>query len=229
MGWLPTSLLSRPSEVALDLGKQLASGALFHHSWVSLRRLFIGFAVGSVLAVFFGALVGLSRRAERILAPTFSILAPVPVSAWIPLIIILFGIEELSKVSVIAVGTFFLVFFGTVEGIRSVDNRLVEVALMYGKTRWQLLIYILIPSACGSIIRGMRSALGLGWILLVVAEVIASSDGLGWLMWDARNFSRPADLVVGMIAVGALGALTDFLLAHLQKRLMFWNRTFVGQ
>ncbi|MFM8274774.1 MAG: ABC transporter permease [Gemmata sp.] len=228
-GRLPPTLVAPPSAVVADAARMTADGTLPRHAWVSLRRLTAGFVVGSVLAVAAGTLVGLSRAAERVLAPTVGVLAPVPVSAWIPLIIILVGIGEASKVAVIAVGTFFVVFFGTVHGIRSADPKLVEVARVYGKGSATLVTDVLLPSALAPILHAMRAAVGLGWVLLIVAEVIASSDGLGFLMWDARNFSRPDDMIVGMVTVGLLGAATDRGLAAVQRWLLFWRPTFEGQ
>ena len=228
-GRLPPTLVAPPSAVLVNAARMTADGSLPWHAWVSLRRLVVGFVLGSVLAVTVGTLVGVSRSAERLLSPTIGVLAPVPVSAWVPMIIIVFGIGEASKVAVIAVGTFFVVFFGTVHGIRSANPKLVEVARVHGKGSATLLTEVLLPSALSHIFQAMRAAVGLGWVLLIVAEVIASSDGCGFLMWDARNFSRPEDMIVGMVTVGLLGAATDRGLAAVQRRLLFWIPTFEGQ
>lgn len=227
-GWLPVSILAKPSEVLLSAVKLVGGGALFRHAWLSLRRLFLGFLAGLLPAFCAGTLVGYSRFTERLLAPTIALVAPIPVTAWIPLLIIVAGVGEASKSSVIAIGTFFPVYFGTVNGIRMGDPKLVEVARIYEKGPFKTLTHVLWPSALDSIFLGMRAALGLAWVLLIVAEVIASSDGIGWLMWDARNFARPADMIVGMITAGLLGAGTANTLSYLQRRLLFWRPTFKG-
>lgn len=93
----------------------------------------------------------------------------------------------------------------------------------------QLIVEILIPSAMPSILHGFRTALGLGWVLLIVAEVIASTEGLGWIIWDSRQYGRADEMIAGMIAIGATGALTDWCASMIQRRLLFWSRTFEGQ
>src|SRR6266568_6068414 len=207
-GWWPRTLIAAPSDVIVDLARLLVNGKLAIHALVSLRRLFSGYLLGSSIAIFLGAIVGLSRRTEQAVSPTIQLLAPIPVVAWIPLLIILFGIGEANKTAIVAPGTFFVVFFHTVQGIRDTDKKLVEVAYVHNKTSSQLVTEVLLPSALPSILTGLRVALGLSWILLIVAEVIASSEGLGWLIWDSRNFSRADDIIVGMIAVGVLGKLS---------------------
>lgn len=227
-GWWPRTLIASPFDVALDFIHLFGNGMLIHHTLVSLSRLTIGFLLGAGTAVLFGSVVGLFRLAERLVSPTIQILAPIPAIAWIPLLIILFSIDG-ARIALIAVGTFGPVFFSVVHSIRSVNPHLVEVAYIYNKTRWEILWKILLPAALPSIFGAFRVALGLSWILLLAAEVIASSSGLGWLIWDSRNFSRPDDMIVGMIAVGILGALTDRSIAILQSRVLRWRSAFQGQ
>lgn len=229
IGWWPRTLVASPSQVVLDFIHLAVNGSLPFHAYVSVRRLLTGFLFGAAAGVLCGAIVGLSRLAERVIAPTIQLLAPIPVVAWIPLLIILFGIGELSKTAVITLGTFFIIFFNTVQGVRSTDKKLVEVAYVFNKTPTQLVTGVLLPSALPSIFTGLRVALGLSWILLIVGEVIASSDGLGWLIWDSRNFSRPDDMIVGMISIGILGKASDQALLLAQSRFLRWRHSFQGQ
>ena len=226
--WWPPTLIAAPSEVVVNFFRLAVDGDLFFHSSVSLQRLLLGFLVGSTAGIFLGALVGLSRVIERAVEPTVQMLAPIPVVAWIPLLIILFGIGEASKVALIAVGTFFLIFLQTVQGIRGTDEKFIEVAAVFNKPTRRLMTDVLLPSALPHILTGLRAAFGLSWILLIVAEIIASSAGLGWLIWDARNFSRPDDMIVGMIVVGILGKLSDQALVALQTWLLRWRQSFQG-
>ena len=145
------------------------------------------------------------------------------------ILIILFGIGEASKIILIAIAALFIVFINTVSGIRSADKKLVELAQVYKKPDKDLITKILLPSAVPSIMTGMRIALGLSWILLIAAEVIASSKGLGWLIWDSRNFSRPDDMIVGMITISILGKLSDMALISLERKLTKWGKTFEGK
>ena len=229
VGWLPSSLIASPYKVLVSAVRLLSDGSLLRHSFISLQRLFVGFTIGSILGILTGIVVGFSRLGERLFGPTLAVIAPIPVTAWIPLIIIVAGIGELSKSLVISIGVFFPVFFGTYNGIRSADPKLLEVANIYGKSSMQILRQVLLPSAMSSILQAMKSALGLAWVLLIVAEVIASSAGLGWLMWDARNFARPDDMIVGMITAGLLGAATGGLLSWVHQRVLYWRPSFEGQ
>jgi sulfonate transport system permease protein len=236
--WWPRTLIAAPLDVLVDLGKLTWSGELLAHARVSLYRLVGGFFLGTGLAVVLGSLVGLSKSAERMVAPTIQALSPVPPTAWIPLVIILFGIEELSKTVLISIGAFTVVYFSTVQGIRGADQKLVEVAATLQKPRRDLIFYVLLPSAAPSILTGMRVALGLSWILLIAAEMIGAKMvsastrqeglGLGWLIYDARNFSRPDDMIVGMIAIGLLGKSSDMLMAWLERTVLQWREAFKG-
>jgi sulfonate transport system permease protein len=237
-GWWPNTLIPTPVAVVEDLWRLTRSGELPAHSYVSLTRLVLGYGLGSALGVLVGTAVGVSRGAERLLGPTLTALAPVPPTAWIPLLIILLGIEERSKVALITIGVFTVVYANVVQGIRGVDRQLVEVAEVFEKPRSTLVAYVLLPGAAPAIFTGMRVALGLSWVLLIAAEMISarmvSIDarlhglGLGWLIQDARRFGRMDDMVVGMITIGLLGALTDRLLRRLQDVALTWRRTFEG-
>jgi sulfonate transport system permease protein len=225
-------------DVLKDFAKLAWSGEIFSHAWVSIGRVLGGFVLGTILAVALGSLVGLSSIAERMVAPTIQALAPIPPTAWIPLLIILLGIGEMSKLALIAVGTFSVVYVSTVQGIRAVDQKLVEVAMMLEKPRRDLVFYVLLPGAAPNIMTGMRVALGLSWILLIAAEMVAAKMvsastrteglGLGWLIYDARNFSRADDMIVGMIAMGLLGKASDMMMARLERQLFSWRESFKG-
>jgi sulfonate transport system permease protein len=226
-GWLPRTLIAAPSDVATDAFRLINNGMLGYHTYVSLTRLVTGFTLGAMLALVLGSLVGIFRLAETLINPTVQLLSPIPVVAWIPLFIVLFNIDG-SRIALIATGTFWTMFFSVVQGIRGADSKLVEVAYLYNKSAADILWKLLLPAALPNIFGALRIALGLSWILLLTAEVIASSSGLGWLIWDSRNFSRPDDMIVGMIAVGLLGALTDRSVALLQSRVLRWRPTFQG-
>lgn len=235
-GLWPNTLIASPSDVVRDFWQLARSGELFAHARISLFRLGCGFAIGSITAVAVGTAVAMSRTVSGALKPTLTALAPIPPTAWIPLLIITLGIEEASKIALIALGAFVVVYTNTVDGIRGTDRQLVEVARVFEKPKPALFMYILLPSAAPAIFTGMRVALGLSWILLVAAELVSARMvsvaarveglGLGWLIYDARRFSRMDDMIVGMVTIGALGALTDYLAARLQRAVLTWRRTF---
>src|SRR3989338_2021399 len=212
-GFLPNTLIASPSQVVKDFFDLAMSGKLLVHSLVSLYRLVLGFAIGTLIGLSLGVMVGTSKFVERLIA----------------LLIILLGIGEASKIGLIIIASFVVVYLNTVQGIRSTDQKLVDVAHVLRKSNKELIKKVLLPSATPHIFTGMRIALGLSWILLIAAEVIASSKGLGWLIWDSRNFSRPDDLFVGIIMIGILGKLSDMALVAIEKELTKWRTVFQGK
>jgi sulfonate transport system permease protein len=204
----------------------LQDGTLAKHALISLSRLSLGFGLGTALGITIGAWIAMSRMVSKLFEPTIAVLAPIPAIAWVPLLIMFFGIGEASKILLIALGTFFVVSTHVIAGIRSTNRDLVELAHVLGKSKWELFCFVLFPSALPEIFVGMRVAMGLSWTLLLVSEIIASSEGLGWLIWDARNFSRPDDLFVGMITVGVLGRLSDMALLAIEKASTSWRSTY---
>ena len=225
-GWVPRSLVAGPVTVAARLAEMIGDGSLAHHVAVSLRRLILGFAIGTTLGVLAGLLVAFRPTAARLLEPTVLALIPIPPIAWIPLLIILLGIGEGSKVALISIGSFCTLFLQSAYGIRTGDRALVEMAETLNKPDRIVLWRVLFPGALPGMLSSMRVALALSWTLLIASEVIASSSGLGWLIWNARNFSRPNDMFAGMVTVGLLGKLSDWTLVLIEARLTRWRRAF---
>ncbi len=228
IGWLPSYQMPAPSEIALTLG-DLAEGPLWKHISASLLRVLLGFAIGASLALVFAAWVGLSREAEAWLEPTFAGLRSIPSLAWVPLLLLWLGIDETSKIVLIAIGAFFPVYLNGVAAIRNIDRKLVEVGQMYGFSHLRLVRRILLPAALPGLFTGLRSGLSLAWMFLVAAELIAATRGLGYLLSDGRETSRPDIVLAAIIVLALLGKLSDGLLAGLEKRLLTWRDTFNGQ
>jgi sulfonate transport system permease protein len=225
---VPSTLIAAPLDVAERLVQLLWNGKLEHQVAVSLGRLAQGFLYGSALGIAIGVAVGASRLASRLIEPSLLTMLPIPAVAWVPLLIVLFGIGETSKVLLIGLGSFCTLYLHTAHGIRSADRKLVEVAHVLGKGRPMLIRRVLFPSALPEIFAASRIAMALSWALLIVAEVIASSSGLGWFIWDARNFNRPSDMIVGMIAIGVLGKASDALLGRIARFATRWRDTYGG-
>lgn len=226
LGWIPRTLIAGPVDVVERFGTLISNGKLITHVTVSLERLLTGFLLGSILGISLGVLVAFRPIAARVAEPTVLSLIPVPPIAWIPLLIIFLGIGEASKIALIAIGSFCTLFIQSAYGIRTGDRMLVEMAQANNKSDAAILRRVLIPGALPGILASMRVALALSWTLLIASEVIASSSGLGWLIWNARNFSRPDDMLVGMMTVGLLGKLSDWSLVRLEARLTRWRRAF---
>ncbi|NWE79166.1 ABC transporter permease [Pseudomonas yamanorum] len=228
IGWLPSYQMPAPSEIAVTL-TDLAEGALWKHISASLLRVLLGFTIGASLALVFAAWVGLSREAEAYLEPTFAGLRSIPSLAWVPLLLLWLGIDETSKIVLIAIGAFFPVYLNGVAAIRDIDRKLVEVGQMYGFSRTRLVRRILLPAALPGLFTGLRSGLSLAWMFLVAAELIAATKGLGYLLSDGRETSRPDIVLAAIIVLALLGKISDGLLAALEKRCLAWRDTFNGQ
>ncbi|OUM08576.1 ABC transporter permease [Pseudomonas syringae] len=228
IGWLPSYQMPAPSDIVLTL-RDLADGALWKHVSASLLRVLSGFFIGASLALVFAAWVGLSREAEAYLEPTFAGLRSIPSLAWVPLLLLWLGIGETSKVVLIAIGAFFPVYLNGVAAIRGIDRKLVEVGQMYGFSRYRLTRRILLPAALPGLFTGLRSGMSLAWMFLVAAELIAATKGLGYLLSDGRETSRPDIVLAAIIVLATLGKLSDGVLAGLEKRCLAWRDTFNGQ
>ena len=228
IGWLPSYQMPAPSEIALTL-RDLAEGALWKHIGVSLLRVLLGFAIGASLALVFAAWVGLSREAEAWLEPTFAGLRSIPSLAWVPLLMLWLGIDETSKIVLIAIGAFFPMYLNGVAAIRNIDRKLIEVGQIYGFSRRRLVRRILLPAALPGLFTGLRSGMSLAWMFLVAAELIAATKGLGYLLSDGRETSRPDIVLAAIIVLALLGKLSDGILASLEKRFLVWRDTFNGQ
>ncbi len=225
LGWVPARLMPPPSEIAATI-VELARRNLAQHILVSLARVGAGFAIGAALAIVVGSLVGLSRRAESIIDPTFQALRAIPGLAWVPLLLLWLGIDELPKITMIAIGAFFPVYLALISGIRNVDRKLVEVGEIYGLTGTELVRRIFIPAALPSLFTGLRASLSLAWMFLVAAELIAATAGLGYLLTDGRETSRPDIVVASIIILALLGKLTDAILKAIERRSLAWRDTF---
>lgn len=222
-GWVSQHLLPPPSELVTTLADLAGNGTLRGHIGISSLRVLIGFFIGAGLAVVVGAAVGLSRRTEALLDPTFQALRAIPSLAWVPLLLLWLGIDEAPKITLIAIGAFFPVYLNFVAGIQNVDRKLVEVGGIYGLTGYRLIARIFLPAALPNLFTGMRSGLSLSWMFLVAAELIAASRGLGYLLTDGRETGRADLVIVAIIVLALLGKTSDSLLLWLEVRLLGWR------
>ncbi|WP_438943637.1 ABC transporter permease [Noviherbaspirillum malthae] len=222
---VPARLLPAPTDILLTL-KELAERDLLQHIGASTVRVLAGFAIGASLAIAVGALVGLHRRAEALLDPSFQALRAIPGLAWVPLLLLWMGIDELPKVTMIAIGAFFPVYLAVHAGIRDVDRKLVEVGEMYGLSGVELVRRIFLPAALPSLFTGLRTGLSLAWMFLVAAELIAATRGLGYLLTDGRETSRPDIVIAAIILLALLGKISDSGLKLLEQRSLAWRDSF---
>jgi len=225
-GWIARNLLPPPSEL-LDTLRELAfRGQLYEHIAASTLRVFAGFAIGAILAALAGALVGLSRRAEALIDPTFQALRAIPSLAWVPLLLLWFGIDEKPKIIMIALGAFFPVYLNLVSGIHNVDRKLVELGRIHGCEGVTLARRIFLPASLPSLFVGLRSGLSLAWMFMVAAELIAATRGLGYLLSDGRETGRADLVMVAILVLAVLGKLSDSLLRMTERYCLRWRDVY---
>lgn len=222
-GALNANILPSPVRVFQTLIKLITNGKLGQGLVVSGLRVIKGFAIGAVIGIVLGVLMGLSKTLNKILSSLVSIFRPIPMIAWIPLLIMWLGIGEESKVAVIIIGTLWPVLLNTISGILSVDKKLLEVAQVLEKGKKEILFNVILPSAWPSIITGIRLGISTAWTCVVAAEMIAASSGIGYMITYARELSQPDVVLVGVFTIGLVGLLIDFIIMRIQKRLLRWN------
>ncbi|MFC3746017.1 ABC transporter permease [Paenibacillus sp. GCM10012306] len=227
-GWISGEFLPAPLSIARAFGELFTSGELLHHLGVSIGRAGIGFLIGGVLGLLFGILTGLFRSAEYVLDPSVQVLRLVPHLAIAPLIILWFGFGEVSKVAIIMSGSFFPLYINTFAGIRGVDNKLFEVARVLGFSPSQKLVRLILPAALPSILLGLRLSLAVAWIGLVVAELIGSQSGVGFLINEAKQNSQTEIIFVGIIIFAIVGKLIDSLFKVIERKFLFWRDSYQG-
>lgn len=224
-GYIPPWQLPAPSDVLYTVADLAATGELLVHAGTSLRRVALGFLIGGGLGVLLGMAVGLARTVEHLLNTTLQALKSVPSLGWVPLLILWFGIGETSKLTLIAIGSFFPVYVNFVAGLRGVERRLIEVGRVHQLSRLGILTRIQLPAAMPSFLTGLRTGLTQAWLFLVIAELMAASEGLGFLLTMGREVSR-VDLLLGSLALLAiLGKLTDALMHGIERRTLRWRDT----
>lgn len=190
---------------------------LWTHVQISTQRVLLGFAAGALIGTALGALVGLSRLADVLLAPTVGAVRAVPSLAWVPLLILWLKIGEDSKVTLIAIGAVFPVYTTVAQALRHVDRQLVEAARAFGLQGVRLFVTIQLPAVIPSLFSGLRLALAQSWLFLVAAELIASSQGLGYLLIESQNNGRTDRLLLAIVLLAVLGKLSDAALGLVER------------
>jgi sulfonate transport system permease protein len=227
LGWISTRVAPAPSAVLKAGWALTVNGEIFKHLWASTARAGIGLVIGGGIGLALGLLNGGFRIFERLFDTSLQMIRNVPHLALIPLVILWFGIDEEGKLFLVALGVFFPIYLNTFHGIRSVDPGLVEMGRAYGLTNWQLFREVILPGALPSILVGVRFSLGWMWLTLIVAETIASTNGIGYLAMNAREFLQTDVVVLAIILYAILGKLADSSARWLERRLLRWNTAYV--
>ena len=226
-----TRLIPVPQDVGLML-YDFAFGGIYDdaysrtlhiHLWKSFTRVYLGFFAAALVGIPLGLLIGRIKAIREFVDPTLQLLRPVPVTAWLPLSMIFFGIGPNAAIFLVFLGAFYPIVFNTTFGVRSVDKRLFEAAAMLGCTGASLFRQVVLPAALPAILNGLRLGHGFAWILIVVGEMTGVQQGLGATIMDGRMLSRSELVIAGMLVIGIAGFTTDRVLVLLNNHLLKWS------
>lgn len=227
-GLLPDTLMPRPSAVAVSAWETLISGELFTHLGVSALRALSGLAIGGSIGFLLGLANGVSPLFREATDTTLQMIRNIPNLALLPLVIVWFGIGEGAKLFLVAIGVFFPIYLNTLHGIRNVDPQLIEMGRAYGMKRTELFRKILLSGALPSVFVGLRYALGIMWLTLIVAETLSASSGLGYMAMKAREFMILETVVLSIILYALLGKLADVITRALERRALAWSPAYAA-
>lgn len=227
-GWLPSHIIAAPSVISVSFWELIASGELFGHLLVSLWRALSGLAIGVSIGVILALISGLSRAGEYAVDAPLQMVRTLPSLALVPLFILWLGVGEQMKITMIASSTVFVIYQTLFSGIRGVDAKLVEAAKTLRLSRFELIRYVILPGSLPSFFVGLRFAMGIAWLSLVVVEQVNAISGIGFLANDARDFSRTDVIVICLIIYALLGLTIDVLVRWLERRALAWRPSFIG-
>lgn len=189
---------------------------------VSLRRIFIGFALAGILGVAIGLVIGRYRRMHELLFPALEALRPIPAIAWVPISIMLWPDNEVSIVFITFLGAFFPILLNTVSGVQAVDSVLLRAGQCLGAKSWQIMWNVVLPGAAPQIFTGLAVGMGVAWVSLIAAEMISGQFGIGYFTWESYSLIAYSDIVLGMITIGVLGLVCSWLIRIAGKLLLPW-------
>jgi NitT/TauT family transport system permease protein len=204
------------------------SATLHIHLFASMTRVYGGFALAALVAVPLGLLIGRNEKVRALLDPFLQLMRPIPVTAWLPLSMILFGLGPRSAFFLVFLGAFYPILLNTVFGVRSVEKRLFEAASMLGCSGTAQFFRVVLPASLPSIFTGLRLGLGLAWFVIVVGEMTGVPQGLGAVIMDGRTLSRTELVICGMIVIGIAGFISDRIIVALMNRLLRWSPSHHG-
>lgn len=222
-GMINQSIMPKPSTLVEKLIPVIENGSLLHNLVASLKRVLIGYVIGAFMGIILGIIIGFFPIAEKLTTIMVGLFRPIPALACIPLLILALGIGEESKIAVIVIGSFWPVLLNTIQGIRCVDDKLIQLGNVLEKSRFQVITQIIIPSAFPSIFTGLRLGISSSWTNIVAAEMIAASAGMGYMISYAREMSQPAQVLIGIFSIGLVGLLIDVIVIALQKKIVYWD------
>ena len=226
-----TRLIPSPRDVAVmmydftfgGIYDDAFSATILTHILKSMERVYGGFFLAALIGIPLGLMIGRIKVLRELLDPTINLLRPIPVTAWLPLSMIFFGLGPNAAIFLVFLGAFYPILLNTIFGVRSVDMRLFEAAAMLGCSGSAMFRQVVLPASLPAIFNGLRIAHGFAWILIVVGEMTGVPTGLGSVVMDGRTLSRTDLVVTGMIVIGACGFITDRIIVMISNRFLSWS------
>jgi ABC-type nitrate/sulfonate/bicarbonate transport system permease component len=223
-GWVDERYFPMPSSIAQTLSSLAGSGELWQHTLASLQRLGLGFTIGAVPAVTLGLLMGLYKPIRAIFDPLIAATYPIPKSAILPLILLIFGLGEASKVAMVAIGAFYPIAINSMAGTREINRTHLDVGKNFGAGAWQTFTTIALPGAMPMVLTGVKLGVGLSLILVVLAEMVGARSGLGYLVYNSWQIFAVQTMYAALIVIGFLGFAFNLLLNELELVILPWKR-----
>ncbi|GAA5000375.1 hypothetical protein GCM10023206_01870 [Acinetobacter puyangensis] len=221
--WLPEQILPSPVLVWQTFWELIETGELTENLVISLKRIGWSVLLGGGIGLLLGFVIGLSRKAYAYLYPTFNLIAQFPVIGWIPLLLIFLGIGESLKIVAISLAVVVPVMVATYKSVSNVSEKFIEVSKVYEFSQWQTLLKVIIPAGLPNIVSGLRQGIMQAWLALVFVELLASSEGIGYLIVWGRQLSQPDIIYMSIIVIGVIGYLLDGILQLIEKRFNHWQ------
>jgi sulfonate transport system permease protein len=229
LGMIGPQVLPAPSSVIDTAANMARNGDLLMHLGVSLLRAATGFAIGGLIGLALGVLVGFSPLAQALLDRSIQMVRAIPFLAMLPLVIVWFGVGEVAKIFLVSLAVLFPIYINTMLGIRQIDPKLMELAKVIGLTRAAIVRRIILPGAMPSILTGVRYALAHAWLALVIAETLATTRGIGFLAMDAREFLNTNVILLTMVIYALIGVVADVLVRRLETRFLSWHSNYARE
>jgi NitT/TauT family transport system permease protein len=223
VGFLDARFFPAPSKVFETLVQLVEDGTLWANTWATLQRLFWGFFLGGIPGLLLGIGMGLNRTLRAMVDPLISTTYPVPKSAIFPLILLIFGLGEGSKIVMVAIGVFYPVLINSTIGVLEINKIYLDVGRNFKASRWQTFRTIAFPGAVPSIMSGIKLGLGLGLMLIAIAEMIGAKSGLGFMIWNAWEILSVETMYVGLIVIALLGVIFSIVLNEVESKLVPWK------
>jgi NitT/TauT family transport system permease protein len=223
LGLIPELFFPPPTRILKSFIDMLLSGELIRETWVTIQRVFVAFLIGAIPGLLLGLLMGWSRKIRVVLNPLVSALLPIPKIVLLPLIMLIFGVGETSRLVTISMGVFFINLINSLAGVQNIDPIYFEAARNYGANKRQTFIKVVLPGSSPMIFTGIRLSLGMALLITMGIEFIAARDGLGAMTWLAWQTLKTETLYVGIIVIALLGLVTTAVIEKIQKKILYWQ------